>query len=662
MQFHLNGFHPGDPRIHNPQARVVAPPIKRPLPSHCDVMIVGCGPAGLNLAAQLSQFRDIHTVITDLKDDRLTVGQADGMACRTLEMFQAYGFAEQVIQEAYGVNEVAFWKPDPRNLSHIARSSKIDDVEEDLSEMPHVIINQARIHDHFLNVMKHSAAVTEPYYSRKLIDLKVDHANEEYPVTLTFERAVTHSQFNREVETVRCKYAVGCDGARSQVRKSIGHELVGDALNQAWGVMDVLAVTDFPDIRLKAAIQSTNEGNILIIPREGGYMVRIYIELDKLKEDQRVDRENMTVDVLIGAANRIMAPYTLDVKEVPWWSVYEIGQRLTTAFDDSRDGQNPHVFLAGDACHTHSPKAGQGLNTSVMDTWNLGWKMAHVLTGRAPKELLSTYSAERADIAKQLIDFDREWSKMFSSKPRTEDNPGGVDPAEFQKYFQLFARFTAGVGIEYKPSIVVGDSIHQHLATGQPVGQRFHSAPVIRHGDAKPVQLGHCHTANGAWRVYAFAGSDDPASDSCRLRKLAHYLGSDPASPIKKHTPPGADTDSVIDFRAVYQTPHRELDRTDLHPFMTPVKGALGLRDYEKVFCVDHSPKKNIYDMRGISKSEGCILVVRPDQYVAAVLPLNQHQELTNFFGRCLSSKIREAKAGTGSTDAIADDEVPSRN
>ena len=73
-----------------------------------------------------------------------------------------------------------------------------------------------------------------------------------------------------------------------QVRKSIGHELVGDAMNQAWGVMDILAVTDFPDIRLKAAIQSINEGNLLIIPREGGYMVRMYIELDKLKEDERV--------------------------------------------------------------------------------------------------------------------------------------------------------------------------------------------------------------------------------------------------------------------------------------------------------------------------------------------------------------------------------------
>ena len=233
MQFHLNGYNPGDPRIVDPIDRVIPPPLKRPLPAYCDVMIVGCGPAGLNLAAQLSQFTDIHTVITDLKDDRLTVGQADGMACRTLEMFQAYGFADQVIQEAYGVNEVAFWKPDPDDPSRIARNSKIDDVAEDLSEMPHVIINQARIHDHFLSVMKNSATKTEPYYSRKLIDVVIDYSDTDYPVTVTFER---HNLYNSiEVETVKCKYAVGCDGARSQVGKSIGHELVGDALNQAWG-------------------------------------------------------------------------------------------------------------------------------------------------------------------------------------------------------------------------------------------------------------------------------------------------------------------------------------------------------------------------------------------------------------------------------------------
>ena len=110
----------------------------------------------------------------------------------------------------------------------------------------------------------------------------------------------------------------------------------------------------------------------------------------------------MTVDVLIKAANRIMAPYTLDVKEVPWWSVYEIGQRLTTAFDDSQDGQYPMFFWRATLATPTAQRQDRGLNTSVMDTWNLGWKLAHVLTGRAPKELLATYSSERADIAKQL--------------------------------------------------------------------------------------------------------------------------------------------------------------------------------------------------------------------------------------------------------------------
>ena len=179
---------------------------------------------------------------------------------------------------------------------------------------------------------------------------------------------------------------VGCDGARSAVRKSLGRALHGDSANQAWGVMDVLAVTDFPDIRIKAAIQSANEGNLLIIPREGGYLVRLYIELDKLNENERVSSRNITTDHLIAAAQRILHPYTLEVKEIAWWSVYEIGQRLCDKFDDVPEphapDRFPRVFIAGDACHTHSPKAGQGMNVSMQDGFNLGWKLASVLRGR----------------------------------------------------------------------------------------------------------------------------------------------------------------------------------------------------------------------------------------------------------------------------------------
>lgn len=208
MQFHLDGFNPSDPRFSDPQDAVVPPPIKRPLPEKCDVMVVGCGPVGLNLAAQLSQFGEIHTCIAEVKDDRLLVGQADGIACRTVEMFQAYGFANQAIQEAYGVNEIGFWKPCPDTPEEIFRSDRIDDVEEDLSEMPHLILNQARVHDFFLEVMKKSPRKLEPFYTRRLVDIQVDHSERENPVILKFERAVTHSQFSKQVEIVRCKYAV----------------------------------------------------------------------------------------------------------------------------------------------------------------------------------------------------------------------------------------------------------------------------------------------------------------------------------------------------------------------------------------------------------------------------------------------------------------------
>ena len=163
--------------------------------------------------------------------------------------------------------------------------------------------------------------------------------------------------------------------------------------------MDVLAVTDFPDIRLKSLIQSADEGNIVLIPREGGYLVRIYVELDKLNQNERVAHRNITLDRLVAAAQRILNPYTLLVKEVAWWSVYEIGQRLCDKFDDVAEAEvasrAPRVFIAGDACHTHSPKAGQGMNVSMQDAFNLGWKLASVLQGRCPPHILHTYSAER---------------------------------------------------------------------------------------------------------------------------------------------------------------------------------------------------------------------------------------------------------------------------
>ena len=156
----------------------------------------------------------------------------------------------------------------------------MQDVPDGISEMPHVLINQARVHDMFLDVMRHSPTRLEPDYGLKVVDLAIDPTAAEYPVTVTLE----HTAPGREGQTatVRANYVIGCDGARSAVRGAIGGALHGDAAHQAWGVMDVLAVTDFPDWRMKSFVRSQDEGILMVLPREGGHLVRLYVELDAL--------------------------------------------------------------------------------------------------------------------------------------------------------------------------------------------------------------------------------------------------------------------------------------------------------------------------------------------------------------------------------------------
>ena len=421
--------------------------------------------------------------------------------------------------------------------------------------------------------------------------------------------------------------------------------------------MDALVVTDFPDLRLKTAIHSASEGSILIIPREGGYLARFYIELAKLKEGERIASKNVTAEVLIDRAKRIFSPFNFEVKHIAYWSVYEVGQRLTDHFDDvpksEREQRSPRVFIAGDACHTHSAKAGQGMNVSMNDTYNLGWKLASVLRGLAEPELLHTYSEERQAIAQLLIDFDREISRQFAAKPKhTLTEAGGsedkdaIDPAVFQDYFTRQGRFMAGVETKYRPSMLTSTiSQYQELATGVEVGTRFQSVQVLRLADAKPVQLGHVMKADGRWRIVLFGREgEDPSDQESAMRKTCEFLYD---VLLPRHTPQGQDIDSVIDVRAVLPQLRKDLPAiSSLPQILLPYKGKFGIQDYEKVFTDEPSygfGHGEIYQKRGVSKERGCVVVVRPDQYIAAVLPLTEDGcgLLETFFGGVLRVQER---------------------
>lgn len=637
MQFHHHGYVSGEPRVLPAAGTGIDRPAE--LPDEMDVLIVGSGPAGMLLAAQLSQFPAVTTRLIERRDGRLVLGQADGIQPRSVETFQAFGFAERITAEAYNIAYMNFWAPDPGNPGNIVRTARTEDYAFKISEFPHLIVNQARVLDYFAEAAAHGPGRIVPDYGIEFVGLTVED-DAEYPV----EVRVRYAAGDRagDERTVRAKYVAGCDGARSGVREAIGRKHVGEFASHAWGVMDVLVNTDFPDWRTKCAINSA-AGNILHIPREGGYLSRMYIDLGEVAKDDAHRVRQTPIEEIIRRANEILHPYSIDVKQVAWHSVYEVGHRVTDKFDDVDvdQGHDPRVFLAGDACHTHSAKAGQGMNVSMQDGFNLGWKLGHVLTGLSPASLLSTYSAERQPVAQQLIDFDREWSSLMARKPEEIS-----DPQDLANYYLATAEFPSGFMTQYGPSMIVTDAAHQALAEGFPLGKRFKSVEVVRVCDGNVVHLGHHAKADGRWRIYAFA--DAPAAgEPSKLSSWAEFMAS-PVSPVTRFTPAGADVDAVFDVKVVYQQRFEDVDITRVPDLFLPKTGPFGLIDWEKVYAAAPSAwsDADIFAERSLSR-DGVVVVVRPDQYVAGIFPLDATEELDDFLAHVfLPQRAPAALAG----------------
>ena len=624
VQIHVRGYESRDPRIKPPAGHGVGRPSE--LPDEMDVLVVGTGPAALVVLAQLSRFPSVAVRAIERRPGRLDVGQADGIQARSVETFQAFGFANEVIEEAYRNVEMCFWKPSPEDPSNIVRASRAPDDATGISEFPHIYLNQSRILDYFLRDAERAPGRAVPDYGIEFLDCRID-PDAEYAVTARL-RYVSGARQGEE-RRVRAKYLVGGDGAHSAVRTALGHRLLGSAALHAWGVMDVMANTDFPDFQVKCSIQSHDAGNILLIPREGGYLSRLYVDLGEVDEHNAGAVRATPIEAMIATANRILSPYSLDVRAVTWWSVYEVAHRIADGFDDVPPElvglRAPHAFIMGDACHTHSAKAGQGMNVSIQDGFNLGWKLAAVLERRAPAALLATYAAERRVIAQDLIDFDREWSSMMA---RPVDS--WEDPKDLERWYLATMEFPAGFMTEYPASAITLGTAHQGLATGFPVGKRFKSAEVIRRADNRWQHLGHLHEADGRWRVYVFADRSAPARSGTPTAEFARWWAEDPASPRVRYTPGDGDDDAVFDTKVVYQQDYTAVEPADVPAAFTPVKVPFGLKDINQVFASGHG--RDIHRERGVSR-DGALVVVRPDMYVAAVLPITARDELVAFFG-----------------------------
>lgn len=495
-----------------------------------DVLIAGSGSAGIFAATWLAIY-NIPFTILEQRSGPLAIGQADGVQCRTVEIYESFGLSEDLLREAYHILEVCFWGTDDDANAGIKRKSRSIDTEKGLSHLPHVILNQARMNglmlDKMASILKEKGAedkgVIEYGWTTKNVEVdeKRKADPDAYPCKVTAEKDGKKEVWEAKYVLVSSPLAArrhststshhanlndqGCDGAHSTIRKALGYSMLGDTSDTVWGVMDIYPSTTFPDIRRKCTIHSPS-GNLLVIPREGGQLVRFYIQLPAGTHPKSV-----TLPDLQDTARKIFAPYEMRFKGVFWWSAYSIGQRLADRFH-----AHHRVFLTGDACHTHSPKAGQGMNVSLQDGYNIGWKLGSVLSGLSPTSLLHTYVSERSKTAADLIAFDRELSAMFSRKEERE--------GEFAEYFVKSGRYMAGFTARYEESVVTASSGSQDVANGVVVGMRFPSAQVIRFCDCKAMQFQSVLRSEGKWRVVVFGGDINDHSQMDRIEKVRDYI------------------------------------------------------------------------------------------------------------------------------------------
>ncbi|EXJ73045.1 uncharacterized protein A1O5_04194 [Cladophialophora psammophila CBS 110553] len=689
--------------------------------SEVDVLIIGAGPAGLMMANWMSRC-GIRTRIVDKRGTKIFNGQADGLQCRTLEIFDSFGFGHRAWIEANHMLEICLWNPDPQT-GIIHRSDRIPDTIPNISRFQQVVLHQGRIERFFLDSISEHSKRTLKDVPGWQGGIKVEHGvmpvsfqfdesladdQDAYPITVTLrhlsEQEATPKQSATSVngsgiqdglfrsnlspddtqellekskklrekeggeETVRAKYMLGADGAHSWVRNQLGFKLQGESTDYIWGVLDIIPITDFPDIRMRCAIHSESSGSVMVIPRENK-LVRLYIQLTTTENEEggkRADRSKINPETILASAQRIMRPYKIEYRYCDWWTAYQIGQRVGDSFS-----LKERIFLAGDAVHTHSPKAGQGMNVSMQDAFNLGWKVASVVKGTSNRSILKTYQSERRRIAQDLIDFDHRFSRLFSGRPAKDVlDEEGISMEEFKNAFEKGNLFASGVAVDYGASVVVaksGDSAKQGdgtevlgeeklrvissqaFASEVKVGMRMPSFKVLNQADARPWHFQELLRSNGTWRLVVFAGDITEPAQKARLDGLGEKLGA-ATSFLKRFTPPGARYDSVIEVLSVHSAKRQEVTIFDFPEVFRPWDDGDGW-DYWKIHVDDvsyHEGYGDAYRNYGIDRARGCALILRPDQYVSWVGDMDDYESMDKFFSGFMVEQPQQASEAVG--------------
>ncbi|OLN91993.1 Phenol 2-monooxygenase 1 [Colletotrichum chlorophyti] len=625
-----------------------------------DIVIVGAGPVGLMLSTILARwgYKIKHI---DNRAEPTPTGRADGIQPRSLDLLRNMGLKSAIMaHKPARVYEVAFWDPS-KSGSGIARTGTWASCPSFIdARYPFTtLLHQGHIERVFINDLnKNGINIQRPWTITGFTSNEAENA--EYPVEVKLEHVDGTAQ-----ETVRAKYLFGGEGARSFIRNQlqigVKHK---DPISHVWGVMDGVVKTDFPDIKMKCTIHS-NHGSIMVIPREDN-MVRLYIQIASSTDPDWNPRKTATEQEVQESAKRILQPYSIEWERTEWYSVYPIGQGIS-----DRYSLDQRVFLGGDACHTHSPKAGQGMNTAFLDAQNLAWKIHAVEAGLAQRDILKTYETERRDVADTLLNFDNKYAKLFSQRPpaaseveAASEKHADKNPSdnEFINTFKESCEFTSGYGVAYKPNALNWSDSHPAKSplinpegTKLRTGRLFINADVTRVVDANVVHLEQEVPLNGSFRIFVFAGK--PSITRSALRDFANHLNSkrsfytaylredvDSVSHHEKHNPHSWFFTISTIFAA---------NRSSIE-ISRDVPEVLG-RYREHVYADDRwdrrvlDAKAAAHAKMGLDEEKGGVVVVRPDGYVGVVAKLVEGSgtvdALNEYFSAFCTRKLGEPLA-----------------
>ncbi|KAK7435531.1 hypothetical protein VKT23_019653 [Stygiomarasmius scandens] len=530
-----------------------------------------------------------------------------GRACtiwpRTIELLDAVDMAERLMQLGVVTRSGLHFHEGRRVKGGIMYGSRMDKLGDTFYKFA-LHLRQRLTEEQLIQALEEFDI--KPYFQHRIEGYDIDEAADgQYPIT-----ARVRDLAKDEVVEIKTKYLVGADGGKSTVRKLANISFDGEHTKHRWIRMDAVVKTNMPNPRNLNSIDSASHGQILWCPSDSGLTRIGYVFSQKLLEKYGGE-EGVTVEVAMEEAKEALSPFELEFERVDWFTIYGIGQRIAGSFC-SRD----RVFLAGDACHTHSSGSAQGLNTGVHDAINLAWKLALCVQGIGKKALLDSYDAERRPLVQQVIDNDKTISMLISGQyPSRFEGRKEHTREILTEWFEdiNMQLFTLGLGISYPLNIVNFEDPGPSRATVNP-GERAPDVYLTKLGTGDPIRLQSILKNDGKFSIVLFAGNPGYTQPSIASVKTAL------AAP---------DSFTALFPKRVFKW------FTIPSVFGNGGQEALGLTPVGTVY-LDESVKA--HEIYGVDPRRGAIIVFRPDSWVGTVVSMDGSgvERLKQYFGRIL--------------------------